>query len=105
MVTQSSTDRADVAELAQCLRRAPLGIPARGDEALRAHLEMERQLVVDLALDVRAAEGQAEDASHVRPQDAWSATRRASALPTARAYRSHDVTSARSSARPARLSW
>ena len=92
----------DVAELTQGFTPSRVGRPSRGDETLRTHLEVKRELVVHVARQVRASEDNAEDASH--GDYAVSGAAAASALPIARAYRSHEVTSARSSARPVRLS-
>ena len=58
------THRTDVAELAQGLLSRAVRIPAGIHESLHSHLEMERELVVDLPRDVRPGEWQSEDASH-----------------------------------------
>jgi hypothetical protein len=64
---------------------------------LRAHLEVERQLVVDGLGDLRAAEDETERSAH---RYAMADDVIASARETARAYRSQLVTSERSWRRP-----
>jgi hypothetical protein len=58
------TNDVDVTELAHCLPPGRIDGPSGGDQALRSHLEMERQLVVHLAGDVSASKWDAKDAAH-----------------------------------------
>ena len=58
------TDGFQVAELAQRLAPRGVGSHAAGDQALRAHVEVKGQLVVDGLGDLRAAEDETERAAH-----------------------------------------
>ena len=93
-----------VAELAERFLARGFARPTGVDETPNAHVQVKGELVVHVAIDV-GFERNSKNAPHDNlPRYATDGEAAANAFPTARAYRSHEETSARSCWRPARLS-
>ena len=94
------THPVDVSELTDRFLASRGGLPAIRDQVLSPHIDVERQLLVDVQPDPAPSAGKPEDPPELPTVTHATSGSLESTFVTASTYRSHDDVSAASASRP-----